>query len=220
MSDLILHGFSVSPYVRSARIALIEKGVNYHFNDIGFDHLATDDYARLNPFRKMPVLQQESFVLYETPAILSYIDEAFGSASLQPTNPKARAQMHKWLSIAAHYLYPAGVMQLFLQRIMFPIMGNEPDEAVIKASVAAIAQPLDVLETELGAPFLIGDTLSLADALAGAMVYYINMPPEGAALIQARPKTAAWLERLSQRDSFQQSLSGLLHSKSIGGVEV
>lgn len=213
MSELILHGFSVSPYVRSARIALIEKGVNYHFNDIGFEHLVTDEYAKLNPFRKMPVLQHEQFVLYETPAILGYIDEAFDGPALQPTHPKARAQMQKWIGIAAHYLYPVGVIQLFLQRIMFPIMGNETDETIVENSAHAIAQHLNVLEHELTDEFLIGDTLSLADIITGAMVYYVNMTKEGSALIYARPKTAAWLSRLSQRESVQQSLASLLQSK-------
>lgn len=213
MSELILHGFPVSPYVRSARIALIEKGVDYHFNEIGFDDLATDEYARLNPFRKMPVLQQQHFVLYETPAILGYIDEAFNGTALQPADPNARAQMRQWIGIAANYLYPIGVMQLFLQRIMFPIMGNEPDETVVKHSASTIAPYLDVIEHELVNPFLVGDTFSLADILTGAMVEYVNMTQEGAALVNARPKTAAWLSRLNQRTSFQQSLAGLLQGK-------
>ncbi|MBF2028513.1 MAG: glutathione S-transferase family protein [Oscillatoriales cyanobacterium C42_A2020_001] len=214
--SLTLYGFPVSPNVRAARIALIEKGVDYQFNEIGFDHLATADYAALNPFRKMPVLQQETFVLYETPAILGYADEAFEGVPLQPIDPKSCAQMRKWLGIAANYLYPVGVMQLFLQRVMFPIMGNEPDEAVIAEAAITTGQQLDVLEQELITPFLVGDALTLADILTGAMVYYINMTREGFALVQARAKTAAWLDRLSQRQSFQQTLADLLIDKAQG----
>ncbi|MBI4781214.1 MAG: glutathione S-transferase family protein [Oscillatoriophycideae cyanobacterium NC_groundwater_1537_Pr4_S-0.65um_50_18] len=214
--SLILHGFPVSPYVRAARIALIEKGVDHQFNEIGFDDLATDDYAKLNPFRKMPVLQQGAFVLYETPAILGYVDEAFEGVSLQPTDAKTRAQMQKWIGIAVHYLYPVGVIQLFLQRIMTPIMGSEPNESIIAESAAIASQHLDVLERELATPFLLGDALSLADILAGVMVYYINMTQEGVALVQARPKTADWLAGLSQRPSFEQTLAGLLVGKAQG----
>lgn len=213
MSELILYGFPVSPNVRSVRIALIEKGVPYRFNEIGFDYLATDQYARLNPFRKMPVLQQDEFVLYETPAILGYVDEAFDGTALQPADPRARAQMRKWIGIAANYLYPVGVMQLFLHQIMFPIMGNEPDETLIATSAETIAAYLDILEHDLERSFLMGHTLSLADIMTGAMVSYINMTKEGTALIQARPKTAAWLSRLSQRESFQQSLAELFQDK-------
>ncbi|MDX2244185.1 MAG: glutathione S-transferase family protein [Leptolyngbyaceae cyanobacterium bins.302] len=214
--SLMLYGFPVSPYVRAARITLIEKGVDYQFTEIGFDHLATADYAKLNPFRKMPVLQQGAFVLYETPAILGYVDEAFEGVPLQPIDPKSRAQMRKWIGIAANYLYPVGVMQLFLQRIMFPIMGNDPDETVIAESATTAGQQLDGLEQELITPFLVGDSLTLADILTGAMVYYINMTQEGVALVQARPKTAAWLDRLTQRQSFQQTLAGLLADKAQG----
>jgi glutathione S-transferase len=213
MSELILHGFPVSPHVRSVRIALIEKGIDYRYNEIGLDHLASDEYVKLHPFRKMPVLQQENFLIYETPAILGYIDEAFDGVSLQPTDPKARAQMRKWISISSNYLYPVGVMQLFLQRVMFPIMGNESDQTVLENSIITIAPHLDVIEHELVDTFLIGNTLSLADIITGAMVYYINMAQEGSALIDARPKTAAWLSHLSQRASFQQSLASLLQHK-------
>ena len=214
--SLTLYGFPVSPNVRAARIALIEKGVDYQFNEIGFDHLATADYAALNPFRKMPVLQQGSVVLYETPAILGYVDEAFEGVPLQPFDPTTRAQMRKWIGIAANYLYPVGVMQLFLQRIMFPIMGSEPDEAVIAESAITTGQQLDVLEQELITPFLVGDALTLADILTGAMVSYIHMTREGFALVQARPKTATWLDRLSQRQSFQRTLADLLVDKAQG----
>ncbi|BAT56931.1 glutathione S-transferase (plasmid) [Nostoc sp. NIES-3756] len=213
MSNVVVHGFEVSPNVRAARITLIEKGVDYHFNEIGFDYLATDEYAQINPFRKMPVLQQGDFILYETPAILSYVDEAFEGLSLQSTEPQARAQMRKWIGIAANYLYPVGVMQLFLQRIMSPIMGSVTDEAVVAQSAKITSQHLDVLEHELTSSFLVGDVLSLADIITGSMVYYINMTKEGTALVKARPKTAAWLDTLSQRTSFQQTLAGLLERK-------
>ncbi|RCJ24394.1 hypothetical protein A6770_28265 [Nostoc minutum NIES-26] len=214
MSNVVVHGFEVSPNVRAARITLIEKGVDYHFNEIGFDYLATDEYAQLNPFRKMPVLQQGDFVLYETPAILSYVDEAFEGLSLQSTEPKARAQMRKWIGIAANYLYPVGVMQLFLQRIMSPIMGSVTDEVVVAQSAKITSQHLDVLEHQLTSSFLASDVLSLADIITGSMVYYINMTKEGSALVKARPKTTAWLNTLSQRKSFQQTLAGLLEGKA------
>ncbi|MFN6518431.1 MAG: glutathione S-transferase family protein [Nostoc sp. CreGUA01] len=215
MSNLVVvHGFPVSPNVRSARIALIEKGIDYRFNEIGFDYLGTDEYAKLNPFRKMPVLEHGDFVLYETPAILGYVDEAFDGVSLQPADPKARAKVRKWIGIAANYLYSVGVMQLFLQRIMSPIMGGIPDEVVIAESANITSQHLDVLEKELATSFIVGNTLTLADIMAGSMVYYVNMTKEGSALVKARPKTAAWLENLSQRQSFQQTLAGLLEGKA------
>lgn len=214
MSNLVVYGFPVSPYVRAARIALIEKGVDYHFNEITFDYIKTDEYAKLNPFRKMPVLQQGDFVLYETPAILGYVDEAFDGPSLQPVDPKARAQVRKWIGIAANYLFPVGVMQLFLQRILSPIMGGATDEVVVAESANITSQHLDVLERELTTLFLVGNALSLADILAGSMVYCVNMTKEGSALVKARPKTAAWLDTLSQRKSFQQTLAALLEGKA------
>jgi glutathione S-transferase len=118
------------------------------------------------------------------------------------------------MGVATSYLYPVGVMQLFVQRIMAPIMGGEPDEAVVADAAAIASQHLDVLEQELTAPFLVGQSFSLADGLAGAMVDYIAMTQEGVAMLQTRPKTAAWLETLRQRDSFRQTFASLLAGKA------
>jgi glutathione S-transferase len=96
---------------------------------------------------------------------------------------------------------------------MSPIMGSVTDEAVVAQSAKITSQHLDVLEHELTSSFLVGDVLSLADIITGSMVYYINMTKEGTALVKARPKTAAWLDTLSQRTSFQQTLAGLLERK-------
>jgi glutathione S-transferase len=124
--------------------------------------------------------------------------------------------MRKWLGIAAHDLYPVGVMQLFVQRIMTPILGGEPDEAVVAEAAIATGHHLDVLEIELGAtPYLAGAELSLADILVGVMVDYIAMPPEGRALVAARPKTAAWLAQVSGRESFRQTLAPLLSERAL-----
>jgi glutathione S-transferase len=213
MNEVILYGFPVSPYVRSVRIASIEKGVNYRFKEIELEVVNTDDYAKLNPFRKMPVLEQGNFVLYETPAILGYLDEGFNGSALQPSDPRSRAQMRKWMGIAANYLYPVGVSQLFLQRIVLPIMGAETDEAIVESAARSIAPYLDAIERELSGEFLVGNALSLADIMVGAMVDYIDMTKEGRMLINTRPKTSKWIASLRDRESFKTTLADLLVGK-------
>ena len=56
VSDLKLYGFSVSPQVRTARMAFQEKGVAVDYQEVSLDRLKTDAYARINPSRKIPAL--------------------------------------------------------------------------------------------------------------------------------------------------------------------
>jgi glutathione S-transferase len=210
MPNPTVHGFPVSPNVRAVRVALIEKGVPHAANEIDFAHLATPAYGALNPFRKMPVLATDAGNIYETPAILRYVDEAFDGPALQPATPAARATMTRWIAIAHNYLYAAGVMQLFLHRVMLPKMGGMTDEAVVENGRAASATHLDVLESELGGGFLAGNEPSLADFYAGCMVDLIARTPEGAALVGARPRVAAWLATLRARPAFAATVPAAL----------
>lgn len=52
-----------------------------------------DDYLKLHPFGKVPTLQKDDFILYETSAITRYLDEIFPETPLQPVNPQQRARM-------------------------------------------------------------------------------------------------------------------------------
>jgi hypothetical protein len=98
--SLVLHGFRYSVYVRIARIALAEKGLTYEHVEI--DPFAADvpiEYLTLHPFKRVPVLVDGDFALYETEAITRYIDEAFPGPALQPSEPRQRARMAQIISI-------------------------------------------------------------------------------------------------------------------------
>ena len=85
MSDITLYGFPISTYVRTARIALAEKGVAYEL--LPFEP-NTEEMIAVNPTGKVPAFKHEDFVLYETLAITKYIDQAFDGPALQPADAK------------------------------------------------------------------------------------------------------------------------------------
>ena len=76
MSKPIVHGPTYSTYVRSVRIALAEKGVPYELTDVAMLSGAhkQEPYLALNPFGKLPAFQDGGITIYETSAILRYID--------------------------------------------------------------------------------------------------------------------------------------------------
>lgn len=89
LNAVILYGFPQSTYVRTARMACEEKGVPYQLESI---KLRSDAPRELHPFGEIPVLQNGNFVLYETPAIARYVDEAFDGPPQQPADPSDRAR--------------------------------------------------------------------------------------------------------------------------------
>ena len=135
MTDPILYGPGYSTYVRSSRLALEEKGVHYQFEEFDFFQGMPAEQLERHPFGKVPAFQHDDFQLYETTAILRYVDEAFPGPSLQPETPRQRARMTQILSIIDGYGYGPMIGDIVIQRVVMPMMGNESDEAAISAAL-------------------------------------------------------------------------------------
>ena len=72
--DIVIHGVPGSPYLRSALLGLEEKGLPYRLNVIELETQRGPEYLKLQPFGRIPVLEHGDFRLYETQAMLRYID--------------------------------------------------------------------------------------------------------------------------------------------------
>ncbi len=139
------------------RIALHENGLAYDHQPHGFEELKTAAYGTINPFRKMPAwVSADGFAVYETPAILRYLDEAEPRIALTPGTARDRARMAQWVGVAGSFLYPVGITQLVVQRIVMPLMGGETDEAIVVSAAATTAGHLDALEAALAGDWLAG----------------------------------------------------------------
>lgn len=202
--SVVLHGYHLSVYLRIARLALAEKGVaceRVEVNPFAPDVPAA--YLELHPFGRVPVLVHDGFALYETAAITRYIDRAFPGPPLQPSQPKALARMDQVIGVVDAYAYWPLVRQVFAHRVIRPRLGQPPDEAEIAGGLAAAPKVLGALEKlAAGDTFLVGPALSLADLHLGAMIAYFVQAPEGAALLPAFPRLAAWWSSIAARSSF------------------
>lgn len=102
-----LFGADYSVYVRVARLALIEKGVDHEL--VPVDVFLADGlpgwYLDLQPFGRIPAFEHGDFRLFETTAITRYVDEAFAGPPLQPSDVKLRARMNQILSLLNAYAY-------------------------------------------------------------------------------------------------------------------
>ncbi|TYC65142.1 glutathione S-transferase family protein [Stappia sp. BW2] len=203
-----LYGADYSVYVRSARLALIEKGVAHELRPI--DVFAAGgppaSYLELQPFGKIPALKHGDFTLYETAAILRYIDEAFDGPPLQPGSPQLRARMAQFLSILDNYAYKTLVWDIYVERVSKPREGASADEVKIASALGparTIIQALETLAADDG--FLLGDQLTLADCHAAPMLALFEKTDEGGFLLRSAPRMSSWLGMFQERRSFSQT---------------
>jgi glutathione S-transferase len=211
MSIGTLYGFALSPFVRAVRIALHEKGLAYDHQPHGFEEIKTPAYGAINPFHKIPAwVAPDGFTVYETPAILRFLDEAEPGVALTPGTPRDLARMAQWVGVAGSVLYPVGITQLVVQRLVMPLMGGTTDEGIVTSAAETTGRHLDALEAALVGPWLAGGGFSQADIMVGVMLDLIDLAPEGMALVATRPATGAFLARLRARPSFDATFPEML----------
>jgi glutathione S-transferase len=207
MSDFTVYGVPGSPFMRSVCAAMEEKGEPYRIQAFGPGGMRDDDQRPLHPFGRIPVIDHGDFRLYETQAILRYVDTTFPDPVLQPTDPRALARMNQIVGINDWYLFPQVARIIVFQRIVGPVlMGTAPDEAAVAAALPDAARCFNELDRLLGDhAFLAGDRLSIADLMVAPQLSYLAAIPECAGLMQGT-RLQAWLGRMDARASMQATL--------------
>ena len=207
----MLYGAAYNVYVRAVRLALVEKGVDYRLIevDLGAEEGAPANYLHHASFMRIPAFEHGGERLYEASAITRYIDEAFDGPALMPAGPRERARVNQVISIIENYGYRPMVWNVFVERCRAAVAGRTADEDKIAAAVPQVAFALDALEEMTAGPHLIGDALTLADLHLAAMLAYGTLAPEGAALVEARPRLARWWSATRQRPSMRDTRSPL-----------
>jgi glutathione S-transferase len=188
-------GSFVSPYVRKVLACLNLKGVAYVVDPIT-PFFGNDEYQRLSPLRRIPVLIDGDLAVSDSTVICSYLEEAYPGPSLLPEDPRDRAHA-RWLEeYADTRLGDLLIWSLFYQRIVRPLVwGEAPDEERVRDALDnGIPAAIDYLEGEAPADgFLFGD-IGLADIAIAS--FFRNAAYADYAIDAGRwPKTAGWVER-------------------------
>lgn len=203
---MIVYGSSLSPFVRKVLAFAAEKGIEVELKRIG---LAQDDpdFLAASPFRKMPALQDGDFTVPDSSAIIAYLDTVRPEPNLIPLEAKARARTIWYDEFGDTLLYPCGA-KMFSNRIVAPrFFGRDGDlETADKAEHEELPGLLDYLERVMpDSLHLVEDRLTLADiAVASPFVNFRHLGIDiGSA---ARPKVAAFADRMLSRPSFKTYL--------------
>src|SRR5262245_2938974 len=126
MDPIRIHGVPGSPFTRAALATLEEKKAPYRFVAVKPQQLSSPDYTALHPFGRVPVLSQGEFVLYETQAILRYIERLIPTPSLTPADVRDAARMDQLMSISDWYLFQGVANVIGFQRIVGPKLLGRP----------------------------------------------------------------------------------------------
>ena len=204
MARPIVYGPAGSTYVWSTRLALAEKGVAHELVEVGFGQHREAPHLSRHPFAKVPALEHDGFALYESQAILRYIDEGFPVAPLQPTDLHQFARMNQIIGIVDAYAWPSIAAGILFNRMLAPRLGLPVDEAAVAAALPRARLCLaEFARLMADQPFMAGERISLADLMVVPLLYYFSRMPEGGAPMAEHPALQSWLRRMEERQSFQ-----------------
>lgn len=198
---LILWGISTSRTLR-ALWALHELSLDYTVRPIlpRTGETKTEEFTRINPRQKIPVLQDGDFTIAESPAIIAYLSETYGTDqnALIPRDAKLRA---RWLEWCFHIAMELDAGSLYVMRrhgALKHIYGDAP---------VAVASAAQYFETQLqhavqalddGRPFLVGDRFTSADMLLTTCLVWAV-----AYEVPVAPVCHDYVERIAARPAYQ-----------------
>jgi glutathione S-transferase len=202
MSDIVVYGVPGSPFVRAVQMGLEEKGVAYRMHVLGPHESKGEEHLARHPFGRVPAFAHGDFALYETQAILRYLDHVFPAPPFVPTDPRAAARMNQIIGINDWYFFPGAAAPIVFHRVVGPVLlGTATDEGAVAAAMPMARTSIAELDRLLGAQrFLAGDQLSIADIMLAPQIDFLAATPEGKRLLEGT-RLKAWLARMNARAS-------------------
>jgi glutathione S-transferase len=178
------------------RVALLEKQIDHQATvvDLAAGEHRKPPFLALNPYGRVPVIDDDGFVLYESAAILSYLEATRPQRPLVPASSQGRALVDMHLRLCD------GQMAKSVGSIIFPkrfLPAERWDLAAMAQARAEIEKHLAMVEQALhGREYLVGDAFTLADVAYLPLLHFLPLmevvPPAS---------VAAWSQRLLSRPS-------------------
>ncbi|MBS0338068.1 MAG: glutathione S-transferase [Proteobacteria bacterium] len=181
-----------------------ELGLPFERIDAGMEYgvVGTPGYQAMNPNARVPTIDDDGFVLWESNTIVRYLALKYGLGSLCPVDIRERADSDRWMDWTTAQLAPT-FREVFWGTVRTP--PEKRDLAIIEKNRAATAKTLDIVERLFGTrPFVAGDQLTMGDIPLGCYVHlWMSMPIER----PAHPNLVAWHKRLLERPAFNAGVN-------------
>jgi glutathione S-transferase len=204
MSRMIVHGVPGSPYVRAALLTLEEKRAPYELAAMQLGTLKQEPHLSRHPFGRIPAFEHDGWMLYETQAIMRYVDAVVPGPSLQPEEPRAAARMNQLMGITDWYVMRQVSMPITRNRVVAPRVNRPVDEEEVMQAIPNARICITEIGRLLGRnPWMAGETISLADLLLAPHLSMFAQAPEGAQILQGHENLKRWLARIEARPSMK-----------------
>jgi RNA polymerase-associated protein len=192
-SVMTLFSSPTSPDSHRVRMVLAEKGITVEIVDVDAAS-KPEDLIDLNPYNTVPTLVDRELVLYDSRAIMEYLDERFPHPPLMPVDPVSRAR-----SRLALYRIDKDWYELV------PALESRGEKTASKARKMLRDSLTAGAEVFAAKPFFLSDEFSLVDAAVVPVLwrlerYRIELPRQAKPVLQ-------YAERMFDRDTFKASLS-------------
>ena len=199
-----LYDYAQCPFGQKVRIVLAEKELSYEFANVDLrkGEQRRPEFLRLNPFGKVPVLEDEGVVIYDSTVINEYLEDEYPHPSLLPGESGLRARVRSLEDLAdLRFILPVGVLMAEVRK-----PEGERDNEKIRRSREEVEWTLAFLNSQIGEQAYLAGEFSLADAAFAPRLMVL-----AAVGVEVKPQwepLRRWIERLAARPSLQK-LEGL-----------
>jgi len=191
-----LHYHPLSLYSCRVTIAMLEKKIAHELVVVDLVQGKHRDpaYLALNPYGRVPTIEENGFVLYESTAILSYLEATRPTPALVPSDARGRALVDMHMKLCDLQLGRQGGIILFPKRFL---PKEKWDLAAIAEAKGEIEKHFAILARQLeGKTYLVAEQFTLADLCYIPFLQFLPLME-----ISPAPAVAAWRERLLARPS-------------------
>jgi len=194
MADIKIYGVSPSSFTRTVRLACHEKGIDYELVPT-----FPGQMGALNPFQKVPAITHGDMRLYESTAILRYLDRTFPGPKLWPQDSRQAALCDQWVSAVNDSLVNSALRFLANHFGFLPVPPEMADMYLAKAR-----DVVPVFDRQLGqSRYLVGDSATAADLFLAPIVYNFPAIPGLKEIGEAAPNLVRWMRDMSDRPSMK-----------------
>jgi len=198
---LKIWGRTNSINVQKAMWLIAELELPHERFDAGMQYgtVNEDWYRAMNPNGRVPTIDDEGFVLWESNVVVRYLAAKYSANAWCPADLKKRIDAERWMDWTTSTVHPV------MTPLFWGLIRTAPekrDPAVIEANRKEMEKLAAILDARLqGRQFLCGDTLTMGDIPIGCFIYrWYALPIERGEF----PNLHAWYERLAARPAFRE----------------
>jgi glutathione S-transferase len=203
MSKPEIIGSSRSTYTRAVLMVCEEKGIDYVLTE---KPLHAPEIRAIHPFGRMPVLRHGDVELFESKAIVTWLDRNFPAPLVLPSEPRLAALTEQWVSLVNTVIDRTLIRTYLFAYIAPGTPDGKPNRAAIDAVMPAVHEQVSVLDKAVQTTgHLVGEQFTFADINLMPILHRLQQAPEGAAIVADAKHLAAYYVRHAARPSFQRT---------------